>query len=127
MFCCLFCPLCPLVDGVWNEWSSWGSCSVTCSNGTKQRIRECSGPSYGGSECRGEWLETRECNLGECPVDGVWQLWSSWDPCTRTCGGGTQRRQRLCMGPFFGGKACPGDSEEVQSCNEKRCPGESLF
>ncbi|XP_041963546.1 adhesion G protein-coupled receptor B1 isoform X6 [Alosa sapidissima] len=113
--------VCP-VDGVWNEWSSWSSCSVTCSNGTKQRIRECSGPSYGGSECRGEWLESRECNLGECPVDGVWQLWSSWDPCTRTCGGGSQKRQRVCKGPFFGGKLCPGDREEVQSCNEKRCP-----
>ncbi|XP_062395734.1 adhesion G protein-coupled receptor B1 [Sardina pilchardus] len=118
-----FCNIavCP-ADGVWNEWSSWSSCSVTCSNGTKQRIRECSGPSYGGSECRGEWLENLECNLGECPVDGVWQLWSSWDPCTRTCGGGNHKRQRVCKGPFFGGKQCPGDREEVQSCNEKRCP-----
>uniref|UniRef100_A0AAY4AH08 Adhesion G protein-coupled receptor B1a n=1 Tax=Denticeps clupeoides TaxID=299321 RepID=A0AAY4AH08_9TELE len=111
-----------LVDGVWNEWSSWSSCSASCSNGTMQRIRECNGPSYGGSECRGEWLETRECNLGECPVDGRWQLWSSWSSCTKTCGGGSQQRQRVCYGPFFGGKQCPGDREEVRKCNEKRCP-----
>ncbi|XP_042565036.1 adhesion G protein-coupled receptor B1 isoform X3 [Clupea harengus] len=118
-----FCNIavCP-VDGVWNEWSSWSLCSVTCSNGTKQRIRECSGPSYGGSECRGEWLEGQECNQGECPIDGVWQLWSSWDPCTKTCGGGSQKRQRVCKGPFFRGKQCPGDREEVQRCHEKRCP-----
>ncbi|XP_028830902.1 adhesion G protein-coupled receptor B1 isoform X3 [Denticeps clupeoides] len=118
-----FCNIavCP-VDGVWNEWSSWSSCSASCSNGTMQRIRECNGPSYGGSECRGEWLETRECNLGECPVDGRWQLWSSWSSCTKTCGGGSQQRQRVCYGPFFGGKQCPGDREEVRKCNEKRCP-----
>uniref|UniRef100_A0AAY4AGZ1 Adhesion G protein-coupled receptor B1 n=1 Tax=Denticeps clupeoides TaxID=299321 RepID=A0AAY4AGZ1_9TELE len=120
-----FCNIavCP-VDGVWNEWSSWSSCSASCSNGTMQRIRECNGPSYGGSECRGEWLETRECNLGECPVDGRWQLWSSWSSCTKTCGGGSQQRQRVCYGPFFGGKQCPGDREEVRKCNEKRCPGD---
>lgn len=55
------------VDGVWNEWSGWSSCSATCSNGTMQRTRECNGPSYGGSECRGEWLETVDCFLGDCP------------------------------------------------------------
>ncbi|XP_036394736.1 adhesion G protein-coupled receptor B1 isoform X1 [Megalops cyprinoides] len=118
-----FCNIavCP-VDGIWNEWSSWSSCSASCSNGTMQRTRECNGPSYGGSECRGEWLETRNCFLGECPVDGKWQAWSMWGSCTKTCGGGSQQRQRVCYGPFFGGEQCPGDREEVRRCNEKRCP-----
>uniref|UniRef100_A0A667ZTM7 Adhesion G protein-coupled receptor B1 n=1 Tax=Myripristis murdjan TaxID=586833 RepID=A0A667ZTM7_9TELE len=118
-----FCNIavCP-VDGVWNEWSSWSSCSTSCSNGTMQRTRECNGPSYGGSECRGEWLETVDCFLGDCPVDGKWQPWSSWAGCTKTCGGGSQQRQRVCYGPFFGGQSCPGDREEVRRCNEKRCP-----
>ncbi|KAJ8005411.1 hypothetical protein DPEC_G00146370 [Dallia pectoralis] len=118
-----FCNIavCP-VDGVWNEWANWGSCSVSCSNGTMQRIRECNGPSYGGSECRGEWMETRDCFLSDCPVDGKWQPWTLWTGCTKTCGGGSQQRQRNCNGPFYGGDACPGDREEVRSCNEKRCP-----
>ncbi|XP_042628860.1 adhesion G protein-coupled receptor B1-like isoform X2 [Cyprinus carpio] len=118
-----FCNIavCP-VDGVWNEWSSWSSCSSSCSNGTMQRTRECNGPSYGGLECQGEWRQTRDCFLQECPVDGQWQLWSSWDGCTKTCGGGSQQRQRVCYGPFFGGEQCPGDREEVRRCNEKRCP-----
>ncbi|TRY86371.1 hypothetical protein DNTS_012145 [Danionella cerebrum] len=118
-----FCNIavCP-VDGVWNEWSSWGSCSSTCSNGTMHRKRECNGPSYGGSECLGVFQESRDCFLRECPVDGQWQLWSSWSSCTKTCGGGSQQRQRLCYGPLFGGEPCPGDREEVRSCNEKRCP-----
>ncbi|XP_071325001.1 adhesion G protein-coupled receptor B1 [Trachinotus anak] len=118
-----FCNIavCP-VDGVWNEWSSWSSCSASCSNGTMQRTRECNGPSYGGSECRGEWLETVDCFLGECPVDGKWQPWSLWSGCSKTCGGGSQQRNRICYGPFFGGQPCPGEREEVQRCNEKRCP-----
>ncbi|KAL3981279.1 tumor necrosis factor superfamily, member 2 [Sarotherodon galilaeus] len=118
-----FCNIavCP-VDGVWNEWSSWSSCSASCSNGTMQRTRECNGPSYGGAECRGEWLETVDCFLGECPVDGKWQTWSLWSGCSKTCGGGSQQRNRICYGPFFGGQPCPGEREEVRSCNEKRCP-----
>lgn len=66
---CLLGPWPTLVDGVWNEWSSWSLCSASCANGTMQRTRECNGPSYGGSECRGEWLETVHCFLGECPGD----------------------------------------------------------
>ncbi|XP_034082408.1 adhesion G protein-coupled receptor B1 isoform X3 [Gymnodraco acuticeps] len=118
-----FCNIavCP-VDGVWNEWSNWSSCSASCSNGTTQRTRECNGPSYGGSECRGEWLETVDCFLGECPVDGKWQPWSLWSGCSKTCGGGSQQRNRICYGPFFEGQSCPGEREEVRHCNEKRCP-----
>uniref|UniRef100_A0A3Q4AIE2 Uncharacterized protein n=1 Tax=Mola mola TaxID=94237 RepID=A0A3Q4AIE2_MOLML len=118
-----FCNIavCP-VDGVWNDWSSWSSCSASCSNGTMQRTRECNGPSYGGSECRGQWLETVDCFLGECPVNGKWQPWSLWSGCTKTCGGGSQQRHRICYGPFFGGQSCPGEREEIQHCNEKRCP-----
>ncbi|KAG9342703.1 hypothetical protein JZ751_015565, partial [Albula glossodonta] len=119
---CPALPLRPPVDGIWNEWSSWSSCSASCSNGTMQRTRECNGPSYGGSECRGEWLETRDCFLRDCPVDGKWQAWSMWGGCSKTCGGGSQQRQRVCYGPFFGGEQCPGDREEVRRCNEKRCP-----
>ncbi|XP_068019292.1 adhesion G protein-coupled receptor B1 isoform X9 [Melanerpes formicivorus] len=113
--------LCP-VDGNWNEWSSWSSCSTSCSNGTQQRTRECNGPSYGGAECQGHWVETRDCFLRQCPVDGKWQAWGVWGSCTATCGGGTQRRDRVCYGPFFGGETCQGPKEEYKQCNDRRCP-----
>uniref|UniRef100_A0A8B9DT63 Adhesion G protein-coupled receptor B1 n=1 Tax=Anser cygnoides TaxID=8845 RepID=A0A8B9DT63_ANSCY len=113
--------LCP-VDGNWNEWSSWSSCSASCSNGTQQRTRECNGPSYGGAECQGHWVETRDCFLRQCPVDGKWQAWGVWGSCTTTCGGGTQRRDRVCYGPFFGGESCQGPKEEYKQCNDRRCP-----
>nr|XP_032660223.1 adhesion G protein-coupled receptor B1 isoform X1 [Chelonoidis abingdonii]XP_032660232.1 adhesion G protein-coupled receptor B1 isoform X1 [Chelonoidis abingdonii]XP_032660241.1 adhesion G protein-coupled receptor B1 isoform X1 [Chelonoidis abingdonii] len=116
--------LCPghSVDGNWNEWSSWSSCSTTCSNGTQQRTRECNGPSYGGAECQGHWVETRDCFLRQCPVNGKWQAWGPWGSCTTSCGGGTQRRDRVCYGPFFGGDSCQGPKEEYKQCNDKKCP-----
>ncbi|OXB78251.1 UNVERIFIED_CONTAM: hypothetical protein H355_004701 [Colinus virginianus] len=117
--------LCP-VDGNWNEWSSWSSCSASCSNGTQQRTRECNGPSYGGAECQGHWVETRDCFLRQCPVDGKWQSWGVWGSCTATCGGGTQRRDRVCYGPFFGGETCQGPKEEYRQCNDRKCPGAYL-
>uniref|UniRef100_A0A663LQK5 Adhesion G protein-coupled receptor B1 n=1 Tax=Athene cunicularia TaxID=194338 RepID=A0A663LQK5_ATHCN len=113
--------LCP-VDGNWNEWSSWSSCSASCSNGTQQRTRECNGPSYGGAECQGHWVETRDCFLRQCPVDGKWQAWGVWGSCTATCGGGTQKRDRVCYGPFFGGETCQGPKEEYKQCNDRKCP-----
>lgn len=55
------------VDGNWNEWSSWSACSASCSQGRQQRTRECNGPSYGGAECQGHWVESRDCFLQQCP------------------------------------------------------------
>ncbi|XP_041422603.1 adhesion G protein-coupled receptor B1-like isoform X3 [Xenopus laevis] len=113
--------LCP-VDGNWNDWSRWSACSASCSNGTQKRTRECNGPSYGGSECYGQWSDTRDCFLTQCPVDGKWQNWGPWATCTTTCGGGIQKRERTCYGPFYGGQPCPGSMEESKPCNEKKCP-----
>uniref|UniRef100_A0A2K6S4U1 Adhesion G protein-coupled receptor B1 n=1 Tax=Saimiri boliviensis boliviensis TaxID=39432 RepID=A0A2K6S4U1_SAIBB len=113
--------LCP-VDGSWNEWSSWGTCSASCSQGRQQRTRECNGPSYGGAECQGHWVETRDCFLQQCPVDGRWQAWASWGSCSVTCGAGSQRRERVCSGPFFGGAACQGPHDEYRQCGTQRCP-----
>lgn len=60
-----------------------------------------------------------------CPaVDGKWQTWASWGGCSVTCGGGTQRRERVCSGPFFGGAACQGPQDEQRPCGAQRCPGE---
>ncbi|XP_045437200.1 adhesion G protein-coupled receptor B1 isoform X3 [Pipistrellus kuhlii] len=113
--------LCP-VDGNWNEWSSWSACSASCAQGRQQRTRECNGPSYGGAECQGHWVESRDCFLQQCPVDGRWQAWAAWGGCSVTCGGGTQRRERACSGPFFGGAACAGAQDERRQCGAQRCP-----
>ncbi|KAF1491003.1 Adhesion G protein-coupled receptor B3, partial [Pygoscelis antarcticus] len=113
--------LCP-VDGQWQEWSSWSQCSVTCSNGTQQRSRQCTAAAHGGSECRGPWAESRECYNSECTANGQWNQWGHWSGCSKSCDGGWERRIRTCQGAAVTGQQCEGTGEEVRRCSEQRCP-----
>ena len=63
-------------------------------------------------------------------VNGNWGPWSPWDACTLTCGGGLQKRSRLCNNPEpqYGGKTCVGEARGTQVCNKQDCPiGEYPF
>lgn len=63
-------------------------------------------------------------------VNGNWGPWSPWDACTVTCGGGLQKRSRLCNNPEpqYGGKTCVGEARGTQVCNKQDCPiGEYPF
>lgn len=56
--------------------------------------------------------------------------WSSWSPfglCSVTCGGGKQKRTRICCNPVPADavKSCPGSNISSQSCNTNKCPGKS--
>lgn len=57
-------------------------------------------------------------------VDGAWGPWSPWAICSTTCGGGTRTRTRVCNSPRpqYGGKKCPGESKDTDSCNKQDCP-----
>ena len=47
--------------------------------------------------------------------------WTEWSECSKSCGGGTQKRLFLTsMLPFGGGRECP-QSPETRACNEKEC------
>ncbi|XP_074654579.1 SCO-spondin-like [Tubulanus polymorphus] len=110
------------IDGVWLNWGDWSQCSATCGNRTRYRTRQCDGPYFGGNACPGNDTDTEECELVNCPIDGVWNEWGSWDQCSVSCGNGTQARSRQCNGPFYGGAQCPGDETDQQSCNTHPCP-----
>ncbi|XP_069478605.1 adhesion G protein-coupled receptor B2 isoform X2 [Ambystoma mexicanum] len=113
--------VCP-VEGQWMEWASWSRCSVTCANGTQQRTRKCTASSQGLGECKGAHTDIRECANPDCQADGKWGPWNQWSLCTKTCDGGWQRRFRMCKGTGLQGYPCEGSGEEVQTCNEKKCP-----
>ncbi|XP_052781602.1 SCO-spondin-like isoform X2 [Mya arenaria] len=121
---------CP-VDGNWNAWKAWSPCSVTCENGTHTRHREChfikTAPK--GRDCNGSALQSEGCNDGICPVDGVWESWTAWTPCTVSCGNGTTTRDRNCFFPLDvpHGTDCTGDTSELRSCNETLCPIDGVW
>ncbi|XP_078375584.1 coadhesin-like [Oculina patagonica] len=115
------------VDGGYTEWGDWTDCPVTCGGGSQMRRRFCTNPppSGGGNNCQilGPPVEVQRCNENPCPVDGGWSDWSAWDPCSVTCGDGTQQRRRTCTNPppSNGGAQCSGDSTESQQCNNGPC------
>ncbi|XP_045160489.2 SCO-spondin-like [Mercenaria mercenaria] len=112
---------CP-VNGFWLNWLAWGSCSVSCSDGTRNRSRVCMGPLHGGLDCIGESSESESCDNWNCPVDGYWSDWSEWTKCSATCGGGYRNKSRTCNEPLYGGLMCQGEMSETDTCNVDACP-----
>ena len=61
-------------------------------------------------------------------VAGQWGGWMPWSSCSKTCGGGTQTKSRLCNSPppADGGNYCQGAASESRSCSNNRCGGGSV-
>ena len=59
-------------------------------------------------------------------VDGRWSEWQVWGTCSKSCGGGVQKRIRGCTNPApaNGGRDCVGELEQTQACNLNACPGD---
>ncbi|XP_052786251.1 cartilage matrix protein-like [Mya arenaria] len=59
-----------------------------------------------------------------CRIDGAWTTWGSYSPCTKSCGSGTQFRERSCTNPrpANGGADCTGNARENHACNTAACP-----
>ena len=57
-----------IVDCEWAEWGDWETCSETCGDGTKSRIRtKAQEAQHGGTECPDSNSGSEACNLGPCP------------------------------------------------------------
>ena len=55
-----------------------------------------------------------------CPC--VWSEWSDWSKCSKTCGSGTQNREReVEMRAINNGTECEGDEVEEEVCNDVCC------
>ncbi|KAK7002604.1 sushi von Willebrand factor type A EGF and pentraxin domain-containing protein 1 [Biomphalaria glabrata] len=116
---------CPVLYGQWGQWSNW-TCSVTCGTGLESRTRECISLSpEDGGKCLGDADQQRPCNLSACPIDGQFGDWTTWSPCSTTCGGGVMTRDRKCdsPAPSQGGQDCNmSEARDTKSCNQQACP-----
>jgi hypothetical protein len=57
------------------------------------------------------------------PVDCQWDAWGAWTECSKTCGSGTQNRDRAVLVEASNdGNPCVGESTESSACNTQACP-----
>lgn len=136
----------------WGSWETWSTCSQQCSRGFRTRKRSCLNAEgrTNPSACVGSPVEYQDCNTQPCagkrthsskssnnrryelqffyhcvPVNGAWSCWSTWSPCSSSCGGGHYQRTRTCSNPppASGGDICIGLHTEEALCNTHACEG----
>ena len=113
-------------------WSEWSECSSSCGGGFRKKTRECVDKvdqfyNAPDNPCKSVLEVIEECNPYKCPM---WTQWGEWTQCSKTCGGGNQKRKRVCEVPQLKYSlakkfsVCPGDDTESKKCNNNPCPGE---
>jgi len=104
-----------------SDWGSWSTCSKTCGGGIRTHTRTViNKPCDGGASCP-PLSESEPCNTQPCVIDCKVSGWSAWSTCSKTCGGGTQKRTRtVTTWPCSNGAQCPALTE-TQNCNTQAC------
>ncbi|XP_055012800.1 ADAMTS-like protein 1 [Boleophthalmus pectinirostris] len=119
------------------DTGEWSSCSATCGVGLMTRSVACTRRPFRGSN-HTEVLRAEDCpspkpspvqacNRFDCPP--MWDA-RDWGKCSRSCGGGVQRRQVLCKQRLADGSIldlpdtfCPSKSPVTQqACARQDCP-----
>ncbi|KAB5536845.1 hypothetical protein PHYPO_G00112000 [Pangasianodon hypophthalmus] len=105
-------------------------CTATCGLGYRTLEIYCA--KYNRNDGKTQRVDDRNCShlhkpndkevcRGDC-ISGVWE-YSPWSECSKSCGGGTRRRNAICKSPDNDeGKCNTRDKLVVQPCNEFQCP-----
>ena len=104
----------------WSEWSNWTKWSQSCGQMWRYKSRDCHYKNMKSSRCNGSKTKTERTFI-ECPD---WNAWSSWTPCSKSCGSGLQSKNRTCYqkGVTVESAACYGDASLSKDCNVHHCP-----
>ncbi|VDK66201.1 unnamed protein product [Onchocerca ochengi] len=75
------------VEGGWRDWSAWSSCSVSCGHGLRRRWRLCDSPipQNGGNLCEGNFVESLDCDVGNCTEFSATAIATSDTSCSCGC------------------------------------------
>jgi len=106
----------------WAAWGSWSICNTHCGGGLRYRERKCENVVRSRFGCVGNKFQTENCNTHPCPLFQLME-WSTWAPCSRSCGDGISIRKRSCI-DFFTGKdslLCVEARNETRPCHITTC------
>ena len=103
-----------------HNWGGWSACTATCGTGVQHRYRGVRvWNSCGGNGCP-TGSQSQSCNTQKCPVDCKVAYWGGYNACSKSCGGGSQRRTRQLTQPKYGGKGCPTHYQN-RACGQGPC------
>ena len=111
--CCLDCEV--------TFWSPWSACSAEC-GAEKSHTRAIVLDNDDCGRACPSLEEIQYCDIDGCCMDCEISEWSSYSPCSASCGSGTRSRtQTILKAPNSCGKTCPESFEEVHECNTQPC------
>lgn len=69
------------------------------------------------------------CSVPNCPVNGIWSVWSTWTLYPKNCVVGNETRTRSCNNPTpaHGGDNCTGDDREFRINNNNNCSSKKFY
>ena len=116
---------CPVHCAV-SDFGAPSACSQSCGPGVQTRSRTVLvNASHGGTPCP-TLVNVTSCTHGPCPVHCTVSAFSSYTPCTKSCGTGTQSRSRAILHHAnHSGYVCP-YLADTRNCNVQACPQDCL-
>lgn len=104
------------------DWTEWSECDRPCDGGKKIRTRTIISRAKGKGKCV-PLFEEENCNNQKCSEnDCIVSDWKLDGDCSKSCGGGIQKRKRTVVRKAKpGGFGCPPLISEI-GCNRESCP-----
>ncbi|XP_076809330.1 kielin/chordin-like protein [Clavelina lepadiformis] len=111
------------------RWTEWGPCSVACGVGLRTRQQVLINSSHPLGHLCHLLQETKQCHGHDCsgstgsPVNCKVTPWSSWTPCSASCGGNAakSKHRSILRQNSVGGRSCPQLSAS-RPCRLDPCP-----
>ena len=108
------------------KWSGWSKCSATCGPSLKRRKRQCTRKQIRTNLCYPNIdnlkPQTAKCKVPKCPEPTLWEDWSQWGSCLKTCGTSSQFRYRICKEKDECDEA--GRAVDMRACKQRDCTSE---